>query len=198
MSDNQRQHEEYWGQCWAVPLGQHLAAEVHPTRPHDDPPDIDFRIERPDGTVVTSWGEVTGTYYDAQEAKLLWSRESGNSDRLYFEPDAIIGARARNRLQRKRDKYEGLVRRRGCGHLLVLLHSRLTTRSTRVAAEESMLALLETESHRAFDPFATVWLGYRLGIALLADQEDPQYAFRDASDGEGFNFLKCIWAKPGL
>ena len=198
MSDKQRQHEDYWGRCWAVPLGQHLAAEVHPTRPHDDPPDIDFHIERPDGTVVTSWGELTGSYYDRQEAKWLWGSESGNAGRLYFEPDAIMGTRARDLLQRKRDKYEGLVRRRGPGHLLVLMHSPLTSRSTRVAAEESMLALLVTESHPAFDPFETVWLGYRLGITSQAEQEDPQYAFRDASDGERFNFLKCIWANPDL
>ena len=68
MSGKQREHEGYWGRCWAVALEYHLAAEVHPSRPSDDPPDIDFHIEHPDGTVLTSWGEITGTYYDATEA----------------------------------------------------------------------------------------------------------------------------------
>ena len=55
MSDKQREHEDYWGRCWAVALGQHRQAEMRATRPHEDPPDIDFHIERRDGTDMTSW-----------------------------------------------------------------------------------------------------------------------------------------------
>ena len=198
MSGKQRQHEDYWGRCWAVPLGRHLAAEVHPNRPSDDPPDVDFRIEYPDGAVRTSWGEITGTYYDATEAKLLWDPYSEDTGGLYFEPDAIIGARARGLVERKRDKYENLVQRRGRGHLLVLLHSPLTTRSTRIAAEKSILALIETAPAPTFDPFDTIWLGYRLPITTPREQEHPEYAFRDAPDSDRFNFLKCIWAHQKL
>ena len=192
----QRQHEDYWGRCWAVPLGQHLAGEVHPSRPSDDPPDINFRIERPDGTVLTSWGEVSGTYYDAAEAKWLWGSESKDAARLYFEPDAMMAACAGDRVARKRGKYESLVRRYGRGHLLVLLHSPLTTRSTRIAAEESILALMESGPPPTFDPFETVWLGYQLGMTTRREQEHPEYAFRDAPDSDRFNFLKCIRTHP--
>ena len=166
------------------------------TRPHEDPPDIDFHIERRDGTDMTSWGEVTGTYYDSTEAKWLWGPDSGDNGGLYFEPDATMATRARDLVERKRDKYERLVRRRGRGHLLVLLHSPLTSRSTRVAAEESIRALMEAEPSPTLDPFETVWLGYRLPITTRAEQEQPQYAFRDAPDGDRFNFLKCIWTNP--
>ena len=196
MSDKKRQLEDYWGRCWAVPLGQHLAAEVHPRRPFDDPPDIDFRIERPDGTVLTSWGEVTGAYHDATEAEWLWGSESKDAARLYFGPNAMMAARARERVERKRGMYESLVRRYGRGHLLVLLHSLSTTRSTRVAAEESILALMETGPPPNLAPFETVWLGYQLGITTRREEEHPEYAFRDAPDSNRVNFLKCIWTHP--
>ena len=194
MSNKQRLHEDYWGRCWAVALGQHLAAEVRPTRPHEDPPDIDFRIDRPDAPVGSSWGEITGTYYDAAEAKLLWGPPSGNSTGLYVEPDAVVAMRARDLVECKRDKYERLVRCRGRGHLLVLLHSPLTSRSTRVAAEKSILDLMETGRCPTMDPFETVWLGYRLPWTIPAEQEDPQYVYRDEPDSNRFNFLKCVWA----
>ena len=46
------------------------------------------------------------------------------------------------------------------------------------------------------DPFETVWLGYRLPYTTPDEQEDLQYVFRDQTDGERFNFMKCIWTKP--
>ena len=115
----------------------------------------------------------------------------------YWEPDAVMGVRARDLVERKRKKYRELARRRGRGHLLVLLNSPLTTRSTRVGAEESILELLETGTRPEFDPFKAVWLGYRLPYTIPEEKEDPRYAFRDAADGERFNFMKCIWNSPG-
>ena len=196
MSDKQRQHEKYWGSCWAVPLGQHMDAEVHSIRPDEDPPDIEFHIRRRDGTVMNSWGEVTGAYYDSNEAKWLWGTEPKNKGGIYWEPDALMGVRARDLVEHKRKKYRELAQRRGPGHLLVLLNSPLTTRNTRVKAEESILDLLKTGPDPEFDPFKTVWLGYRLPYTSPEEQEDPQYAFRDALDGERFNFMKCIWNRP--
>ena len=116
MSNMKRQHEDYWGSCWAVALGQHMDAEVRSTRPDEDPPDIDFHIRRCDGTVMTSWGEVTGAYYNSNEAKWLWGAEPGNVGGGYWEPDAVMGVRARDLVERKRKKYRELARRRGRGH----------------------------------------------------------------------------------
>ena len=197
MSEKQRQHEDYWGRCWAAALGKHMGAEVRSSRPDEDPPDIDFHIRRRDGTVTTSWGEVTGTYYDSNEAGWLWGSVPGNRGG-YREPDAVLGIRARDLVERKRKKYHELVQRRGRGYLQVLLHSPLTTRSTRVEAEEAIRDMLETGPSAEFEPFETVWLGYRLPWTIPEEKEDPKYAFRDVPDGDRFNFLKCIWTDPAL
>ena len=196
MSHKQREDEDYWGRCWAVALGRHLQAEVCSIRPDEDPPDVDFHIEVRDGTVVTSWGEITSAYYDSTEAKWLWGPESRDDGGLYLEPDAVMATRASDLVERKRDKLRELGRHRGRGHLLVLLRCPLTSRSTREAAEESIRAVMMTEPNPAPDPFETVWLGYRLPITIRAEQEQPQYAFRDTPNGDSFNFLKCIWTNP--
>ena len=196
MTVEQREHEDYWGRCWAGALGQLMDAEVSSTRPDADPPDVNFRIQRRDGAAITSWGEITGTYYDSNEAKWLWGAEDGNRSRGYVEPDAVMGEGARTLVERKSKKYSDLVRRRGQGHLLVLLHSPSTTRSTRVRAEESILDLLETGPHLELDPFETLWLGYRLPWTIPEEMEDPKYAFLDV-DGGRYNFLKCISNRPG-
>ena len=173
-----------------------MDAEVRSTRPHEDPPDIDFQIRRRDGAVVTCWGEITGTYYDSNEARLLWGPEPGIGGGRSWEPDAVLGGKARDLVQQKYKKYRELVHRRGRGHLLVLLLSPLTTRSTRVNAEEAILDMLETGLDQNSDPFETVWLGYRLPITSPDEKEDPKHAYPDEPDEHRFNFLKCIWTRP--
>ena len=145
-----------------------------------------------------SWGEVTGAYQDSGEAKWLWATKAGNESRGYWEPDATIANEARDLVKRKVGKYRELVQLRGQGNLLVLLHSPLTTRSTRVEAEKAIRDLLESGSSEDFNPFETVWLGYRLPWTISEEQEDPEYAFRDAPDGDRWNFLKCIWFGAGV
>ena len=191
----QRQHEDYWGRCWTVPLGAYLGAEVLSSRPDNDAHDIEFRIGRCDGTVATSWGEVTGTYYDNIEARWLWdpSPAKGRSG-LYVDPDARTGIAARDRVAEKRGKYRELAERWGGGHLLVLLHSPLTSRSTRVDAERRIRELLETGPAPDFNPFETVWLGYRLPLTVPDQMEDPEHIFHDGEDGNRYNFLKCVWS----
>ena len=192
MSELQRRHENYWGRCWGAALGKQMGAEVRSSRPDSDPPDIDFQIRRSDGTVEMSWGEVAGSYYDGHEASWLWGAHAGNGGRGYWEPDAVMGMRAQNLVVCKRAKYRELVCQRGHGHLLILLHSPLTTRSTRVEAESGIRELLETGPAPNIDPFETVWLGYRLPWTTPEEREDPEHAFRDTPDGDRFNFLKCI------
>lgn len=189
--NRQHQHENYWGACWAVPLAQHLGSQLLETRPGDDPPDVDFRIRKRDGTETTVWGEVTAVYCNSNEAKRLWggSGEGGG----YWEPDAVLGIRARAQVERKGKKYRKLAQRRGPGHLLVLLLSPLTTRSTRVEAEGRVRELLQSARSVDSVPFETVWLGYRLPFTTPDEREDPQHVFQDETDPERFNFLKCIW-----
>ena len=194
----QRQHEDYWGRCWTVPLGRYLRADVQSSRPDNDAHDIEFRIQGSDGTVTTSWGEITGAYYDNSEARRLWGPAQVGATRGYMEPDARTAEEARDRVGQKRGKYRGLTERRGRGHLLVLLHSPLTTRSTRVAAERRMQELLGTGPAPDFDPFETVWLGYRLPWTVPDEMEDPEHAFPDGPDGNRHNFLKCIWSGRSL
>ena len=59
MSTPQRDHEDYWAQCWAVALGRHLSAQVQSSRPAQEPPDVDFAVRSSDGAATTAWGEVT-------------------------------------------------------------------------------------------------------------------------------------------
>ena len=76
-------------------------------------------------------------------------------------PHRSSGAPAgRNEWFRKRKKYLELAQRRGPGHLLVLLHSPLTTRSTRVEAEGYIRELLESAPSLDLDPFETVCAVY--------------------------------------
>ena len=191
--NRQRQHEDYWGTRWATALAQHLNSRVVSRRPSEDPPDVDFRIQEPDGTQRTVWGEMTGIYCNNREAERLW--DGRGKREIYQEPDAAMGMRARVQVERKRQTCLKLAQRRGPGHLLVLLLSPLTSRSTRVEAERSICELLESVPSNDADPFETVWLGYHLPDTTPDEQENPEYAFQDATDAERFNFLKCIW--PG-
>ena len=189
--DLQRRHEDYWAMQWAIPLGQYLNAQIRWSRPDEDPPDAHFHARRHDGTEVMVWGEMTGVYLD-EEAKWLWGDEPRKVGGFWREPDAVLGIRAREQVERKRKKYLELARRRGPGHLLVLLLSRLTTRSTRVEVESRLRELLESAPSVDSDPFETVWLGYHLP-STTDEQEDPQHVFRDRADAGRFNFIKRIW-----
>ena len=189
----QHQHENYWGRCWAVPLAQHLGSTILEARAGEDPPDVDFRIRERDGTETTAWGEVTAVYCNSNEAKRLWDGSGGSGG--YWEPDAVLGSRARAQVERKCKKYRELAQRRGPGHLLVLLLSPLTSRSTRVEAEGRVRELLRSAPSMDSDPFETVWLGYRLPLTTPDEQEDPQHAFQDETVAERFNFIKCIWTR---
>ena len=184
--------------CWAIALGKHLNAQVRWNRPVEDPPDAEFCIQERDGTEVTVWGELAGTYYNSNEAGWLWGAQTGKGKRggIYWEPDAVVGTKARELVERKSKKYAQLVQRRGLGHLLTLLHSPLTSRSTRIEAEGRIRELLESTPSLESVPFETVWLGYRLPNTTTDEQEDPRDVFQDPTDKERFNFLKCIWTRP--
>ena len=184
--------------CWAIPLGKHLNAQVRWSRPDEDPPDAEFHIRKHDGTEMTVWGELTGTYYNSNEAEWLWGAQTGKEKRGggYWEPDAVLGIKARELVECKSKKYLQLAQRRGPGHLLILLHSPLTSRSTRVEAEGCIRELLQSTPSLNSGPFETVWLGYRLPYTTADEQEDPQYVFQDPTDRERFNFMKCIWTRP--
>ncbi len=192
----QRQHEDYWGMHWAIPLGQHLNAPVRWRRPDEDPPDTYFCVRGRDGTEVLVWGELTGVYLD-DEAKWLWGEDNRGCGG-WWEPDVALAIKAREQVERKRRKYLKLARRRGPGHLLVLLLSPLTARSTRIKVEQLVRELLESAPGVPSDPFETVWLGYRLPHTTPDEQEDPRFAFRDRTDWKRFNFMKCIWIRPHL
>ncbi len=195
MAKRQRDHEDYWGRCWAVALGRHLNAHVQSSLPAQDPPDVDFTVQMSKGTATTTWGEVTGAYYDSDEAKWLWGGAHGtNPMGVYSEPDALVAFQASMLLERKRQKYSALVQQRGKGQLMILLHSPLTTRSTRVAAEASMLDSLAIPVSGHVEPFESVWLGYRLPITLPSETEDANHVYRDPTGAERLNFMKCIWA----
>lgn len=193
----QRQHEDFWAKRWTIAFGRHINAQVRSSRPVRDPPDVAFHIQRSDGTQRTDWGEITGVYYNSHEAKRLWGATPSNEERGgYWEPDTVLGIQARQRVECKLNKYRELVARRGPGHLLVLLLSRLTGRNARVEAERRIRELLNDSRSLDSDPFESVWLGYHLPWTLPAEQEDPLYAFRDPSDKKRFNFMKCIWSHP--
>ena len=156
--DLQRRHEDYWAMQWAIPLGQYLNAQIRWSRPDEDPPDAHFHARRHDGTEVMVWGEITGVYLD-EEAKWLWDDEHKRVGGFWCEPDAVLGIKAREQVERKRKKYLELAQQRGPGHLLVLLLSRLTTRNTRVEVESRLRELLESAPGLDSDPFETMWLG---------------------------------------
>ena len=197
MPTQKRDHEDYWGRCWAVALGRHLNAQVQSSLPTQDPPDVDFAVRSPDGTGTNTWGELTGAYYDSDEGKWLWGSSLGTQHGVANrEPDAVVAHEARALVERKRQKYSALVQQRGKGHLLVLLHSPLVTRATRVATEFSIRDALASTPGGHADPFESVWLGYRLPITVESEQEDPQHVFRAPTSGGRLNFLKCTWATP--
>lgn len=166
-----------------------MGAQVQSDRPSQDPPDVCFGIRRDDGTESETWGEVTGVYYDGDEAEWMWG--TGIEDqrgKTYWEPDAVVAARAAELVAHKRSKYSELVSKQGGGHLLVVLNHPMTTQLTRVKAEKAIREMLRGETAES-GPFETVWLGYRLGYMA----EDEQYVFQD---DERRNFMKCVWTRP--
>lgn len=189
----QRQHEEYWGRCWAVALARHFSADVRWTRPDQDPPDSSFHGTFQNGKVMTCWGEITGAYYSPNDAEWLWDTESKSGGREYCHPDSDIAESARASVERKLEKYGELAQQQGPGHLLVLLLSPLTTRSTRTNAEKSILDMLDSRPSSASEPFETIWLAYHLPPASPEESEDSRHAFRESPDSRRFNFMKCIW-----
>ena len=138
---------------------------------------------------------MTGAYNDANEAKWLSGGAPGTKQGdVYCEPDAVVALEARALVEQKRQKYSALVQQRGLGHLLVLLHSPLTMRSSTVEAQRSIRNLLNSLPLGSVNPFETVWLGYHLPWVLESEEEDPQYVFRDRAGGGWLNFFKCVWA----
>ena len=130
---DQIRHEDNWAKCWVAPLGKFLnAQDVRTSRPNDvaTPPDATFHVRHSDGNETTTWGEITDVYYDETEARLLWSGTSKGKPRIYTEPDAQTADEAEKRVERKLKKYPALVSEQGRGHLLLVISSPLTTRST--------------------------------------------------------------------
>lgn len=188
--EKQRQHEDYWANCWQVPLCRYLGAhKVQASRPRHDVPDVDFHVWHPDGRETTTWGEVTGAYFSHGEAQWLWDTESADSSMEYFQPDERIGVAAVQRVSRKLEKYSDLVGERGKGHLLVVLNSPLTMRSTRKEAERGVLNFLTTKTSDA-RPFRYFWLAYRLPETSLDEMEDLPFVFPDNAGQP--NFFKRI------
>ena len=112
----QRQHEDYWGECWAEALGRQLEAQVTSVRPRQDPPDVEFHVRCGDGRKSTTWGEVTGVYYDSDEAEWLWgTAEEARKGKGYWQPDTVVAVHAVELVKRKRKKYVELVKRQGRG-----------------------------------------------------------------------------------
>ena len=145
---------------------------------------------------MITWGEVTCAYYDNREAERLWKSESvswSSPSYLYAGPDKTIAAFAEEVFEKKRGKYVELVEQHGRGHLLVVLLSPFTTRSTRVDAEERIRDQLRHQERTGSGQFETVWLGYELPGTSPDEQEDPEYAFRDQTTDGRVNFLKRIW-----
>ena len=193
---DQSRHEDYWAKRWAAPLGKYLnVQDVRTTRPNDvaTPPDVTFHVRRSNGNETTTWGEITDVYYDETEARLLWSGTSKGQPRMYTEPDAQTADEAEKRVERKLKKYPALVSEQGRGHLLLVISSPLTTRSTRTEMESRVLARLRGDREPNLHSFETVWLAYRLPYTTPEEQEDLRYVFRDPRDSQQFNFIKHIW-----
>lgn len=192
----QQQHEGYWIERWAEVLGQRMMnALVRVRRPESDPPDAWFHVSKENRTEMITWGEVTCAYYDNREAEDLWKGESASwssPGNLYAGPDETIAAFAEEVFEKKRGKYVKLVEQYGRGHLLVVLISPFSTRSTRVNAEERIREQLRHQERAGSGQFETAWLGYELPWTSPDEQEDPEYAFQDPTPVGRFNFLKCI------
>ena len=188
--DKQMQHEDYWANCWEVPMCKYLRAQkVLASRPRRDPPDVHFHVLHPDGLETSTWGEVTGAYYGPRDAEWLWDDESEGGFRDYDQPDERIAAAVIERVSQKLLKYSDLQKSRGKGNLLVVLNSPLTTRSTRVEAEHGVLKSLPNRSSDV-TPFQSIWLAYRLPETSLDEMEDPPFVFADKYGDHVF--FKCI------
>ena len=197
-SDFQRQHEKFWWQHWATPFANSLDAVHCSANPGADPPDVEFSLELRDQSRLESWGELTGTYAGSIEAAYLWDETPPYSGLLYSEPDESIVEHTVTTVAKKLLKYQDLVQSRGHGHLLVLLNSPLTTRTVRRKAEKKILPLLVQADQGQSNPFASVWLAYRLGQTSYEEMEKPQYAFPVSGERDRFNFFKRIWVNGNL
>ena len=109
-------YEEYWSERWTEPLCKYLGAqEIRAIRPLSDPPDVEFCIRDLDGRNTSTWGEITGSYYDGNEANWLWDENPTQSSMVYFQPDEIISRMVVESVKKKISKYDDLSRERGKG-----------------------------------------------------------------------------------
>ena len=193
---DQTRHEDYWAKRWAAPLGKYLnVQDVRTTRPNDvaTPPDVTFHVRRSDGNETATWGEITDVYYDETEARLLWSGTSKGQPRMYTEPDAQTADQAEKRVERKLKKYPALVSEQGRGHLLLVISSRLTTRSTRTELESRVLARLRGDGEPNLQLIRNGLARVLSAVHDADEQEDLPHVFRDPIDSQQFNFIKHIW-----
>ena len=197
----QRQHEDYWGKCWAEALAQHLDAQVQSNRPNQDPPDVEFQIRMEDETRSTTWGEVTGVYYDSQEAKWLWGSGSENQQgRGYFEPDAVVGTRAAELVEGKLRKYSGTgepPRAEGifwfCSIILVVLHAQHKSRCGNTCSKPAMRNSQVTQSHsKRYGSLAIACRGPRKTKWKIPSMSSKIMIVSTAG------LAKCVWARKDL
>ena len=193
MPSQQQKHliEDYLAECWQKPICRYFQArEVRGTRPNTDPPDVDFHVIHRDGRKTVTWGEITCTFYNNEEAKFIRGEETDDSWFYYHQPDKLIGEFVANILESKLKKYSALEKTRGKGHLLIFLNSPLTTRTTRILAGLSVSEAIRNDRTSNF-PFESVWLSYRLPQTSKNEMELPSLCFRDK---QGLlNFFKPVW-----
>ena len=194
MPGQEQKHliEDYLAECWQKPMCRFLKArEVRGIRPNFDPPDVDFHVIHQDARKYVTWGEITCTFYNNKEAKWIRGEEVVDSSFCYFQPDKKIGEFVTNILEGKLKKYDALVEARGKGHLLLFLNSPLTTRSTRLLAEQSIIDAIRNNQSFNF-PFESVWLSYRIPETSRDEMELSSFCFRD-EEGQ-LNFFKPAWS----
>lgn len=146
-----------------------------------------------------NWGEFTGVYESKSEAKRLWDFDRPDDKVIYVNPRKSIKDNAVEQLERKLKRYGELVEIYGPGHLLMSIHSPPgSTRETRIAVENAIVARLSLFEFDTECPFQSIWLGCRYPKSWENRKEDLEDVFYDPEGTRALIFLKCIWDRTKI
>jgi len=210
--------EEFWGKLFADILKGHLGAdEVTTLEVDSDPPDALYNIVYNSSKKDRTWVEITNVYPSKDTAKHAFQgARAGLSERpethkaidsaakqalggpcktaggALKNPDGQIAQIARGAVLDKIRKttYEGLRRKYGAGHLLLVIPQQTYPLVSSVTAEyiKSCIPLQNLDRQSSF---CSVWVGYK-----QPDVEDGFHIVHLPTSSSGYAFV-LLWPDRG-
>lgn len=206
--------EEFWGELFADNLKDHFGAvEVNIVEVDEDPPDVLYDISFKSSQKNRTWAEITNVYPSKDTAKQAFqaARAGLSEERKTHEaidsaakralggpskaaggalvnPDGQIAKIARKAILEKIRKttYEGLCRKYGAGHLLLVIPYQ-TYPLVSDATAEYVKSCMPLPRLKQQSTFCSVWVGYK-----HPDVDDGLHIVHLPTSSSGYAFV-LLW-----